>query len=322
MTEQFFAWISDKPKPRVLLMDNHSSHFDFNTFRVALDNDIHIVGLPPHASHLYQPLDLATFKDMKIDWRKILQLYLRANRLEKVTKTIFPLLLKNLWQKLRPNYLVSGFRAAGLCPFNPDKIDRRKFLPSVTVTKVPTIRVEVQGASTAAEGPSASSAPSSSGLPVVSVRIQKPTPKTAMRISIEKCILGPQQAATGSGSKKRSKLQHGQVHTEDSAMKALQEREKSRLQKSGTSKRPPVTSAPTPSKKVRESTPPPQPQVGEDEDEDMMETKCMICFTDKDPPTKSRRINWNRCLKCKRWYHEWCQKNKKIFCPFCPSVNA
>lgn len=311
-------------------MDNHGSHFDFNTFRAALDNDIHIVGSPPHATHLYQPLDVACFKDMRIDWRKILRLFLRSDRLAKVTKAVFPQLLKELWLRLRPSYLVNGFRGAGLCPFNRDQIDRNKFLPSVTVTKVPAIG---QNSSSAAlEGPSTSaattfSAPASpsSGLPAISVRVQKPTPKTAMRLSIEKCVLGPQQVTAANVRKTRSKVQnfYGQVHTEETALRALEEREKSRMQKKADSKeRPTVKSSKVPTKTARKSPQSQSPLEREDEDEDEMESKCFICFTDKDPPTKCRRIIWNRCLECGRWYHEWCQKRQDTFCPFCSVKKA
>lgn len=304
-------------------MDNHTSHFDFNTFRIALDNDVHIVGLPSNGSHLYQPLDVGVFKDLKIEWRKILQHFLHMNRLQKVTKNIFPQLLNALWQKLRPSYLISGFRGTGLCPFNPNRIDPRKFLPSIAVTKIPTIRMSQRNSALTVDGPSSSSAPTSSGIPIVSVRVQKPTPKTAMRISIERAILGPQQQSTNaSGSKKRSKLQSGLVHTELSAMKALAEREKARQQTTGTSKRRHEEFVPSRAKKIQKSSDV-RAAVGTlEESEDEMETKCFICFSERNPPTRSRRINWNRCLNCKRWYHEWCQKKKEQFCPFCPTANV
>lgn len=324
----FFAWVADKPKPRVLLMDNHGSHFDFATFHEALDNDIHIVGSPPNATHLYQPLDVGCFKDLRIDWRTVLRVFFRANRLAKITKAVFPQLLKELWLRLRPSYLAAGFRGAGLCPFNPNQIARHKFLPSITVTKVPTI--PQQDSPTAAHGgPSTSAAPtftvaasSLDGRPAIAIRIQKTTPKTAMRLSIEKCVLGPQQVATAKAPKKRSKVQnfYGQVHTEETALRALEEREKSRKQmKTDAAKRPTKKSSKVRKKKARKSSPAPTTAQNEDEDEDRVENKCFICFSDKDPPTKCRRIDWNRCLPCGRWYHEWCQKKKGTFCPFCPA---
>jgi hypothetical protein len=141
-----------------------------------------------------------------------------------------------------------------------------------------------------------------------------------MRLSIEKCVLGPQQVAAANVRKTRSKVQnfYGQVHTEETALKALEEREKSRTQKKADSKeRPTVKSSIVPTKKARKSPQCQSPLEREDEDEDEVENKCFICFTDKDPPTKSRRINWNRCLQCGRWYHEWCQKRQGTFCPFC-----
>lgn len=172
--QQFLKLVADKPKPILLYLDNHGSHFDFKTFFEALKNDVHIVGIPPHASHVYQPLDVGVFKDLKIILRKILRKILRTNRLLNVTKEMFPGVLKQLWEQLRPSYLVSGFRGAGLCPFNPNEIDKRKFLPSVTVTKAPTVRRthgSLQTSSASKAAPSISITSSSvSGLPMIVVR--------------------------------------------------------------------------------------------------------------------------------------------------------
>lgn len=221
-------------------MDNHSSHFNFGMFLEALKNEIHIVALPPHASHIYQPLDVGVFRGMRNTFREILRKYLRTNRLQKVTKETFPAVLKQLWQELRPKWLEGGFRGAGLCPFDRNRIDKRKFLPSVGVTKVPTIRrcdrlQQVSSIAHAADAPSISfEAASVSGLPMIIVHQEKPmSPRTAMRSSIERCVLGPQRAAPEAVPKKRTKVQNfcGQVVTEKMAMEALAERERSRRKK-------------------------------------------------------------------------------------------
>jgi hypothetical protein len=209
---------------------------------------------------------------LKIALKKILRKILRASRLSHVTKEMFPNVLKELWQSLRPISLVNGFRGASLCPFNPDQIDKRKFLPSLTVTKAKKLK-RTNGSAAAAQRPPSISFSSSmaSGLPVIVVRQIKPmSPKTAMRCSIEKCVLGPQQLAP-EASKKRKKVQNffGEVLTEESAMQALAEREMMRSRKKRRGKRSIAKVIRSDSRKrMRESFSPPV-NFSESSDEEM-----------------------------------------------------
>ena len=43
--------------PALLLMDNHSSHVQFDIAQLALQHNIIILLMPPHSSHFIQPLD-------------------------------------------------------------------------------------------------------------------------------------------------------------------------------------------------------------------------------------------------------------------------
>lgn len=156
-----------------------------------------------------------------------MQRKLRETRLAKVTKQMFPGVLKQLWEQLRPSYLAGGFRGAGLCPFNPNRIDKRKFLPSVALTGAPTMQQHPATSVSVA-------ASSASGLPVIVVRQETPlSPKSAMRCSVEKCILGPQNPSPLVSRNTRTKAQnfYGQVLTEETALAALAERERKRRRK-------------------------------------------------------------------------------------------
>lgn len=160
---------------------------------------------------------------------------------------------------------------------------------------------------------------SDTGLKVSLVRTVKVTPKTAMRISIETSIIGAQRPTTGSFSKKRTKVQnfYGQVVTEESAMKALEEKEKKRRDRKHDSlKRAGEKKFRKTPKKAKLSFPK-MPTV---DDPDSIEEKCCLCCSDQDPPWSGKEkksvVFWNRC-NCNRWYHEFCQKQKHVFCPVC-----
>jgi len=54
--------------PVLLIYDGHSSHVDLKLIEIAINNNVTILLLPPHSSHLLQPMDLAVFKSVKTTW--------------------------------------------------------------------------------------------------------------------------------------------------------------------------------------------------------------------------------------------------------------
>ncbi|XP_050551659.1 uncharacterized protein LOC126910995 [Spodoptera frugiperda] len=55
-------------RPVLLVYDGHVSHVDDKVVALAVENNITILNLPAHTSHLLQPLDLAVFKSFKTIW--------------------------------------------------------------------------------------------------------------------------------------------------------------------------------------------------------------------------------------------------------------
>ena len=81
----------------LFFFDRNRSHLTYGTVKLAIENEIIIICLPPHTSHALQPLDVGVFKGLKADWRRIL-IYVN----------------------------VGGFRGAGLWPFNSDAVSLEK----------------------------------------------------------------------------------------------------------------------------------------------------------------------------------------------------
>ena len=106
----------------VLTYDGHNSHITYNTIRMAIDNNITILCLPPHSSHALQPLDVGVFSSVKGNWRSLVSKFYNMTQL-KLSKEVFPALLKDLWASLKGENLVAGFRACGLHPFNSDAVN-------------------------------------------------------------------------------------------------------------------------------------------------------------------------------------------------------
>ena len=96
--EHFLLFINaDNQKPVLVMYDGHGSHLTFKTVETAMENNIRIVCLPPNCSHALQLLDVAVFKPLKIEWKKILKHFTRESRLPNFDKSTFPGLLKQLY---------------------------------------------------------------------------------------------------------------------------------------------------------------------------------------------------------------------------------
>lgn len=52
-------------RPLILVLDGASSHMDASIDAAAAACGVRLVQLPPNASHLYQPLDVAVFRAVK-----------------------------------------------------------------------------------------------------------------------------------------------------------------------------------------------------------------------------------------------------------------
>jgi hypothetical protein len=52
-------------EPTLLLLDNHESHLSLEVLELAKKHGVEFFGLPPHTTHLFQPLDVALFKPLK-----------------------------------------------------------------------------------------------------------------------------------------------------------------------------------------------------------------------------------------------------------------
>lgn len=108
------------------------------------ENGISFIALPPNATHLLQPLDVAFFRPVKIAWRKILnewKEHIRNSRCMTVPKDEFPGLLKKLLDVLKENCaqnLIAGFRKCGIFPANRHEVLQR--LPLYTVEALPAVK--------------------------------------------------------------------------------------------------------------------------------------------------------------------------------------
>ena len=55
-------------RPLILLLDGHSSHYCPETIKLAAEKRIILFALPPHTTHITQPLDRGCFAPLKVAW--------------------------------------------------------------------------------------------------------------------------------------------------------------------------------------------------------------------------------------------------------------
>ena len=85
----------------VLVIDGHHYHLNIELIDTARKNGILLISLPPHTTHLLQPLDgcLIVYGPIKTAWKGILKEYKISTRPSIVTKEVFPSLLTKLWKE-------------------------------------------------------------------------------------------------------------------------------------------------------------------------------------------------------------------------------
>ena len=77
-TELFEAWFIEhfipnavSARPLFLLLDGHSTHYQPQVIRFAMEHECIILCLPPHTTHESQPLDVGVFAPLKAQWSKV-----------------------------------------------------------------------------------------------------------------------------------------------------------------------------------------------------------------------------------------------------------
>ena len=115
--KHFLALISPA-RPVLLLMDGHSSHYSPDVIRAAAEEKVILFTLPPHSTHLTQPLDRSCFSPLKTYWKKVAHNFYTQNPGRVITKFDFSALFADAWKcAMTPKNIISGFKVTGIYPF-------------------------------------------------------------------------------------------------------------------------------------------------------------------------------------------------------------
>ena len=130
--ELFYTWFSQLFVPRtahlrkrILFIDGHGSHISLRLIDLAKESNVILFCLPPHTTHLLQPLDVAVFSPLKNHFSKITDfvqiISATSNELTTVyvNKANFHLIFKEAFNRtMSIATVIAGFRKTGIYPFN------------------------------------------------------------------------------------------------------------------------------------------------------------------------------------------------------------
>jgi regulator of replication initiation timing len=107
---------------RLLILDGHESHHSIDFERYCKENKIITLCMPPHSSHLLQPLDVGCFNLLKKAYGREIEHLIRCS-MTHVSKTEFFSAFYAAFQAtMTEKNIKSAFRGAGLVPLDPESV--------------------------------------------------------------------------------------------------------------------------------------------------------------------------------------------------------
>jgi hypothetical protein len=107
---------------RLLILDGHKSHHSVDFERYCEENQIITLCMPPHSSHLLQPLDVGYFSLLKKAYGREIEHLIRCS-ITHVSKTeFFPAFYAAYQATMTEQNIRSSFRGAGLVPLDPESV--------------------------------------------------------------------------------------------------------------------------------------------------------------------------------------------------------
>ncbi|TQW01874.1 hypothetical protein IF2G_10587 [Cordyceps javanica] len=107
---------------RLLIIDGHSSHETNEFLQYAKDHNIVLFGLPPHCTHLLQPLDVVIFFPFKHFYSEAINKLIMGG-IDEIQKLEFLAIINHVRQQtMKEKSIKSAFRKTGIWPYFPDII--------------------------------------------------------------------------------------------------------------------------------------------------------------------------------------------------------
>ena len=110
---------------RILIVDGHASHITTAAIKFCIDQKIIVFCLPPHSTHLLQPLDVAIFRQLALSYKQGLSNRGFLNPSYSIDKLDFLEIYLKAREAITPIRIERAWLEAGLEPFNPIEVLRQ-----------------------------------------------------------------------------------------------------------------------------------------------------------------------------------------------------
>jgi hypothetical protein len=106
----------------LLILNGHESHHSLEFQEICKENNIYTLCMPPHSSHLLQPLDVSCFSPLKRAYSREIKSLIQ-HHINYITKLEFLLAFKVAYDRsFTLTNILSAFRRAGLVPLQLDTV--------------------------------------------------------------------------------------------------------------------------------------------------------------------------------------------------------
>jgi hypothetical protein len=107
---------------RLLILDGHESHKSLEFQNLCEESKVIALCMPPHASHILQPLDVGCFAPLKQAYKKEIR-GLADSHINHVDKKAFLATFLEVYDRaISKSNILSSFRATGLVPLDPEVV--------------------------------------------------------------------------------------------------------------------------------------------------------------------------------------------------------
>jgi hypothetical protein len=107
---------------RLLILDGHESHHSVEFELYCQEHNIVTLCMPPHSSHILQPLDVGCFSPLKKAYSRQIEDMMAAHIIHITKDDFFPAFHAAFNIAMTESNIQGGFRGAGLMPFNPESV--------------------------------------------------------------------------------------------------------------------------------------------------------------------------------------------------------
>ena len=109
-------------KYRLLILDGHNSHRTAYFDEYCKENDIIPLCMPPHSSHILQPLDVGCFGPLKKAYGREIEKMMRTQITHITKDDFFPAFKQAFFATMGEENVRAGFRGTGLIPYDPERV--------------------------------------------------------------------------------------------------------------------------------------------------------------------------------------------------------